>query len=258
MCDIRSYIRQATIIALDKPTSKENKQLAGLLGEHVGYFKTGIGSDRDESSSDLLPQWLKDAGYNVFYDHKYTDIGNTLLNASKAVSLRGWDMFNVMLNSSRASIQAAVAKKGNVLLFGVTVPTDINDEECIEIYGATRNIKVREFAQKGLEERIDGIICAVSDLQHLPIEIRNTLLTLTPGIRMEGGNTHDQKMIATPQQAIRAGADFFVLGRSVTDSIDPLAALLSIQEEMTREMSTIVQKGGYIKMGRSRIHKNRS
>lgn len=255
---MRSYIRQSTIVALDKDTTKENKRLAGLLGEHVSYFKTGVGSDKNESSPDLLPQWLKESGYKVFYDHKYVDIANTLSHASDAVSLRGWDMFNIMLSSSRAAIRAAVSKKGNSLLFGVTVPTDMDDEECMEIYGAARNIKVQEFAQRGLEEGVDGIICAVSDLQYLPTEIFNSLLTLTPGIRRKGGKTHDQKMIATPKQVIRAGADFFVLGRSVTDSIDPLETLLSIQKEMANEMFLALKEGKLIRMGCGPKMKNRS
>lgn len=258
MCDIRSYIRQSTIVALDEDTTKENKRLAGLLGEYVGYFKTGVGSDNHESSSDLLPRWLKEAGYKVFYDHKYVDITNTISRASEAVSLRGWDMFNIMLHSSRASIRAAVSKKGKALLFGVTVPTDINDEECAEIYGVARNIKVQEFAQRGLEEGIDGIICAVSDLPHISSELLNSLLILTPGIRREGGEMHDQKMIATPIQAIRAGTDFFVLGRSVTDSIDPLVTLQLIQKEIANEMSLALKEGRPIRMGPKPKMRNRS
>ncbi|MDO8572133.1 MAG: orotidine-5'-phosphate decarboxylase [bacterium] len=245
--DIIGYTRQHTIVALDVDTYKDGMRLANLIAAYVGYFKVGPASGICDYSQDLLAHTLKESGYKVFYDQKYHDTTTTTSRASLACQKRHWDMFDVSIESGREALRAARANKGTALLFGNTIPTHLTAQDVAEMYDSTRDVLIPRFARIALEEGLDGIVCSVSDLGHLDSHQFNALLKLTPAIRPEGCDHHDQVMTATPAQAIRAGSDFIVLGRAVTAAKDPVSAIALIQDEMIQTLERMLKDERHVR-----------
>jgi orotidine-5'-phosphate decarboxylase len=159
---------------------------------------------------------------HVFWDGKLCDIPNTVKGASVATSRMGVRMFNVHASAGIEAVKAAVASKGNSLVLGVTVLTSIgkladDTDECVSIFGDKAGNKVLHFARMLSEAGADGIICSPKELVDLSGSTAfDTLLKATPGVRPEWAAVGDQKRVMTPGEAIKAGADYLVIGRPIT------------------------------------------
>lgn len=210
------------IVALDVNSLKKAESLVEILTPYVGYFKVGLELITAVGAPTVI-EYIHSRGGKVFYDGKFNDIPNTVGKASKAVATLNVRMFNIHASSGLESIKAAVANKGDSLVLGVTILTSI-DEECYSIFGDTPVKKVLEFAEMLLKEGADGIICSPQELKFLA-DCRDynddkkfsSLIKVTPGIRPIWAAVGDQKRIMTPSEAIKAGADYLVIGRPITN-----------------------------------------
>jgi len=235
------------VLALDVSSITTALPLAQQLVPHVGLVKVGL----EFIYSSLAGMLLKDeqAAFvrftcfrelfeiigveNIFLDVKLDDIHNTVKKASLAISGMGVQWFNVHASAGVASIQAAVANRGRAKVFGVTVLTSTSAEECVSIFGAEPNQKVARFALSLANAGADGIICSPREVKLLRADHTfDHMIIATPGIRMPGSPADDQKRTMTPIEAIRAGADYLVVGRPIIDAEDPVKAAQIIAEEI--------------------------
>ena len=154
-------------------------------------------------------------------------------------------MFNIHASAGAEAIKAAVAVKKNSLVFGVTVLTSIDDSECVSIFGDKPNHKVVDFVSMLAENRADGTICSPKELSFLGAsEVFSGLLKATPGVRPDWAVLGDQKRVMTPAEAIKAGADYLVIGRPITNPPAEIGSPVEAAKRIADEIaSAISQKG---------------
>ncbi|MBI4426945.1 MAG: orotidine-5'-phosphate decarboxylase [Candidatus Magasanikbacteria bacterium] len=226
------------IVALDVPTLREAHLLAEQLGGYVGAFKVGLELITSEGAPQVVKE-MKRFG-NVFFDGKFSDIPNTVGNASRAVAQMGVWMFDVHASSGLGSMQAAVQNRGNSLVFAVTVLTSIDMNECVSVFGGFPNTKVIQLAGSAYEAGCNGVICSPKEVGDISKSF-NGLLTAVPGVRPRWAATNDQKRIMTPGDAIKAGADYLVIGRPITsppsETGDSIRAAQLIAEEIDQALA---------------------
>ncbi len=235
------------IVAADVSSLKDLKKLVKTLKDHVGMFKIGL----ELISSVGGPAAVKavhDAGGEVFYDGKFSDISNTVGAAASAENRLGVYMFNVHANGGMESMKAAVEKSvyfeqesslcasmTTSLVIAVTVLTSIGDDECKKIYGRGRAEMVKQFTKDALSAGCDGVICSAQELKLF--DHSGPFMFVTPGIRPKWAATNDQNpdCIDTPYEAIKNGATMLVIGRPITKppaGMTMLDAVKKITEEI--------------------------
>jgi orotidine-5'-phosphate decarboxylase len=183
----------------------------------------------------------------IFCDTKYKDIPETVKLSARAITRHQPDFFNVMADTTLATLQAAVEGRASAVtdyalsmtpvLLGVTVLTSLSNDDCISIYGAASGEKVVQFASTAAQAGLDGIVCSSQEAALIRAnEVTKDLLLVTPGIRPSWAASGDQSRITTPSQAIAAGADYLVIGRPITQPPaeigSPVEALQKIVDEL--------------------------
>lgn len=228
--------KERIVVALDVDSLDKALELVEELHPYVGYFKVGLELLTNEGAPKVV-QAIKEAGGKIFYDGKFKDIPNTVAGASKAVAKLGVDMFNVHASGGVEMMKAAVDNKGESKVLAVTVLTSLSEEDAHSIYGAPSKGKVIEFARWAKIAGIDGLICSPQELQVLGKQKElDDLLRVTPGVRPEWAARGDQKRVMTPGEAVKAGADYLVIGRPITkppsDIGNSIAAAKMIAEDI--------------------------
>ncbi len=229
---MNSPAAEKIIVALDVPTQEEARSLLGLLAGEVGAFKIGLqrytadGPDFVRAASTFGP---------VFLDLKLHDIPNTVAKAVESTEQLGAQMLTLHLSGGGEMIRAAVAaRKSRMLLLGVTVLTSSNDATLEETgVSSTTADQVLRLARLGVANGIDGLVASPQEARILRKEFGARIKIVTPGIRPVGSEAGDQKRIASPRQAVEAGADYLVIGRPITGAPDPKAAVRSIVAELS-------------------------
>jgi orotidine-5'-phosphate decarboxylase len=189
------------------------RRVVNQLAPHVAFFKIGLEIITAGLAFEAR-DFIHDAGAKVFLDIKLKDIPATVGKAAKNIAAEGFDLFNMHVSAGMEAMASAVANCGEAKIFGVTVLTSLDEEECNHIHGGPTKAKVLEFARDAAMANLDGIICSPQELAMLKkhSELAN-LKTIVPGIRPAGAAADDQKRIMTPAEAVKAGADYIVLGR---------------------------------------------
>lgn len=220
------------IVAVDISKIEKAKVLVDELYFDVGYFKLGlewisstlsslISLEDDTMALEYLSsvrQFISPIRERIFWDIKLDDIPNTVAKASFAIAQMGVKMFNVHASAGRKSIEAAVQNRGNSLVFGVTVLTSIDEEECLSIFGEKPGPKVLQFSRILLETGADGVICSPQELEFLAqYPELERFQRATPGVRPKWATAGDQKRFMTPAEAVRAGAEYLIIGRPISD-----------------------------------------
>lgn len=229
--DYLETAREKLIVALDFWEIEDARKLVRELGDEVSFYKVGLGlqlAGGDEFAKELIAQ-----GKRVFLDYKYYDIEETITRAvARAADLK----INFLTVHGVANImKAAVAGRGksDMKILGVTVLTSMDAEDIKEM-GFECNVEdlVIARAKRALEVGIDGVIASANEAAEIRKQTNNKLMIVSPGIRPTGSAKDDQKRIATPFEAIRAGADYLVLGRPIYGAPNPKAAAQAIIREM--------------------------
>ncbi|MGC8785113.1 MAG: orotidine-5'-phosphate decarboxylase [Armatimonadota bacterium] len=229
--------RQRILIALDTSDAEQAVRWVRLLSSHVGGFKVGL--ELVHAAGFGIFDRLREAGAErIFYDAKLHDIPNTVARAVRAITSMGVWMVNVHASGGRAMMEAAVEAAHSVseppLLIAVTVLTSLSSRELREQIGTRRGAvnQVIHLASLAKESGVDGVVASVQEARALRRQLGEGFLIVTPGIRLAGDSAGDQRRIATPSQAVRSGADYLVIGRSVTADPDPVGRVLQVMEEM--------------------------
>ncbi|MBY8964081.1 orotidine-5'-phosphate decarboxylase [Algiphilus sp.] len=224
--------RDRLIVALDLPSAQQARTLVHQLGDSVRFYKIGMELAMAPGFFDLL-DWLKAEGKQVFVDLKFFDIPETVGRAVRNLSERGADLCTVHGNQSIMEA-AAAAKTGGTRVLAVTALTSL-DQGDIDDLGFQVSIAdlVLSRARRALEAGCDGVVSSGLEVARLKAEAGDKLICVTPGIRpVENRVEADQKRIMTPTDAIRAGADYLVVGRPVRDAAEPRALAETIIAEI--------------------------
>lgn len=162
-------------------------------------------------------------GFKIFLDLKFHDIPKTVFDACTAAANLGVWMLNVHVSGGVEMMKAArraidqFPPENRPLLIGVTLLTslDENDLLLLGIHDSVENTVLR-MAKQAKACGLDGVVCSANEAPLLKKECGNDFLLITPGIRLEADSTDDQKRVVTPSVAFANGADYIVIGRSIT------------------------------------------
>ena len=222
------------ILALDTPTAAEALALVDRVGDGADFYKVGL--ELYTATGPSVVGALHDRGKRVFLDLKLHDIPNTVAGAVAAASALGVELLTVHAAGGRAMLEAArKARDGHLELLGVTVLTSLSAADLAEVWGKPApNVgeEVIRLATVLKDVGLDGVVSSVGEVASLRARLGGDFLLVAPGIRLPGGDHGDQKRVATPAEAVRAGADYLVVGRAVTAAADPVRALDAVHADM--------------------------
>jgi len=223
--------RERLIVALDVPSVAQAEAMVARLSDSVWFYK--IGYQLAFAGGLSIAAGLIAAGKQVFLDLKLHDIGNTVAKGVESVAELGATFLTVHAYPQTMKA-AAEAKRGSRLrILAVTVLTSYDDAD---LAAAGYELTVRELAAaRAAQARdigVDGLVCSAEEAAPLRDIVGAGMVLVTPGIRPAGSATGDQKRIMTPAAAIKAGADYLVVGRPVVEARDPRAAADAIVAEI--------------------------
>lgn len=225
---------KSLIVALDLPTGKEALRLVDDLGEDADYYK--VGAQLFTREGPALIGELKDRGKRVFLDLKYHDIPHTVARAVEAATAIGIDMLTVHASGGTAMMTAAREAAGldGPTLVGVTLLTSFTASDVEEVWDKElRSIRddVARLASLAADAGLDGVVSSALEVEAVKRRHGPDFVVVAPGIRPADEQAGDQSRIATPGEAVRAGADYLVVGRPIYAASDPPAAFERILAE---------------------------
>ena len=225
-------IKREVIIACDFPSKKELYEfLKPFEKENLKPFLK-IGMELFYREGPSIVEELKLKGAKIFLDLKLHDIPNTVGNAMKNIGLLGVEITNIhaaggvdMMKAARLGLDAGAKAAGakSPILLAITQLTSIDEVALKNELLITSPLKdtVIHYAKNAKLAGCDGVVCSALEVSEMN---KLGLVGLTPGIRLEGDNTNDQKRLATPAFAKQAGSTYIVVGRSITHATDSVAA----------------------------------
>ncbi|NLO45980.1 MAG: orotidine-5'-phosphate decarboxylase [Clostridiales bacterium] len=226
------------IIACDFSTKDETYAFLDLFKEEKPYLKVGMELFYAEGPE--IVREIKRRGHKIFLDLKLHDIPNTVMRAMSALSSLGADMINLHASGTAAMMEAAA--KGlerpdgtRPLLIAVTQLTSTSEERMKNdiLIDLPLDEVVMRYAENAKTAGLDGVVCSPLEAGKVKERCGNSFLTVTPGIRFDGGEKGDQVRITTPKQAREIGSDYIVVGRPVTRADNPVAAYRRCLKEFT-------------------------
>ncbi|HEV7822418.1 MAG TPA: orotidine-5'-phosphate decarboxylase [Burkholderiales bacterium] len=223
------------IVALDFANAEQALAFAARVRPQSCRLK--VGKELFTAAGPALLEKLLQQDFEIFLDLKFHDIPNTVAGACRAAAQLGVWMLNVHALGGRAMLDAArdavAAARRPPLLIAVTVLTSMGAQDLHEvgIVGEPDAAALR-LAKLAQASGLDGVVCSAQEAALLKRECGSDFSLVTPGIRLAGGANDDQQRVMTPATAIRAGADYLVIGRPVTQAADPLAVLESINRDI--------------------------
>jgi len=223
--------RERLIVALDVPSVAEAEALVARLGDTVVFYK--IGYQLGFAGGLDFARALTDTGKQIFVDMKLHDIGSTVAQGVKCIARMGATFLTVHAypQTMHAAVDARAGSKLRIL--AVTVLTSYDDADLAAAgYDFTVPELVAERAAQARDVGVDGLVCSAGEAENVRTIVGDNMVLVTPGIRPVQSDADDQKRIMTPAAAIKAGADYLVVGRPVVAAADPKAAADAIVAEI--------------------------
>lgn len=224
------------VVALDFPTREPAVALAKDLVGRVAYVKVGL--ELFVSEGPAVIRELRGMGHRVFADLKLSDIPNTVAGAVVSAARAGASLLTVHASGGEAMLRAAAdARAGSpsgLRLLGVTVLTSLG-QETLATTGVAGHLtdQVLRLAALAASAGLDGVVSSPHEAAQLRAVHAEPFLIVTPGVRPTwDAGVQDQARVATPRQAVLAGADLVVVGRPVTAAADPVLAAERIGAEL--------------------------
>lgn len=231
MHDLQSRL----IVALDVSSAAAAREIVTAVGEAASTYKVGMQLYTAEGPP--IVRDLVASGRQVFLDLKYHDIPNTVAAAVREAAALGVNMLTVHTSGGgamlRAAVQAARETRPDLKILAVTVLTSLGDSdlEKLAVRGTVAEQVVR-LAALALADGCQGIVASPQEAAGLRSKLGQDFVIVTPGVRPAGSGKGDQVRIATPAQAIAAGASYIVVGRPITESKDPGAEARAIVQQI--------------------------
>jgi orotidine-5'-phosphate decarboxylase len=219
------------IVALDFDSAYLADTLVSALGGSQGFYKVGM--ELYAAAGMDYVRSLIDRGKRVFLDMKYYDIGETVRRAVAVAARSGAEFLTI--HGVGQVMRAAIEGRGDsaMKLLAVTVLTSFDQKDVRELgYDCTLAELVGRRVRLAMRAGVNGIVGSPLEARAIRAEAGPAAILVTPGVRSRGADRGDQKRVATPAEAVRDGADYVVIGREVTRSADPPAALAAIHAEL--------------------------
>ncbi len=230
------------IVPLDVPDIESAKTLINKLPD-VQFWKVGL--ELFVADGGTIIDELKQAHKKVFLDLKFHDIPNTVAGACRSATKYGVDLLTVHATAGRMALEQAMeAVKTSAInnqvkppkVIGITLLTSLNSRELA--LDLQVPIETTEYALKmallAEESGLNGVVCSPHEVSPIRTICGDDFLLVCPGVRPEWVQSQDQKRTMTPQEAIKLGADYLVIGRPITAAIDPQAAWEKILESIAQ------------------------
>jgi len=235
-----NYPRARLIVALDVPDRVAALAAVGKLSGHVGTFKVGLEIFVREGPR--LVEEIRARGENVFLDLKLHDIPNTVAGAVRSACRLGIQMLTLHAAGGKKMLEAArdaaTASDHRPLLLAVTALTSLSQEDISNIgVPMSAGPWVERLSGLAVSAGIEGLVASPLELPLLRSKFGQRIKLVIPGIRPSGAAAQDQSRTAQPADAIRAGADYLVVGRPILQAPDPAAAADRIAEEIAHALS---------------------
>ena len=217
------------IVAIDESELTSLKDIIDSLDSDKCMIK--IGSVAFNSIGHKSIFYAAEKGFEIFLDLKLHDIPNTVKKTIKGLVSLPIKMLTIHTSGGKDMMEAAMeAVSGtNIKIFGVTALTSLSDDDSSDIFQRTASEQVNAMLDLAELAVIDGVVCSPHELEL--VAQRESLLSITPGIRMQNLND-DQKRVMTPKEAIKLGADYLVIGRPITSSTNIEESLSKIYESI--------------------------
>jgi len=219
------------IVALDFPSAEQALALADQLDTKLCRVK--VGKELFTRAGPEVLKALHQRGFEVFLDLKYHDIPNTCAQAVLAAADQGVWMVNVHASGGLRMMQAAkenlVKYNLKTQLIAVTVLTSMTQADFKEL-GIERSLEEQVLSLATLTQQagLDGVVCSAQEANLLEAKLGKEFLKVTPGIRPASSSADDQQRIMTPEAAMAAGSTHLVIGRPITQAVNPNQALETI------------------------------
>ena len=232
---MNNVTKSPIIVALDNMTMEASLTLADQLDPALCRLK--VGKELFTRCGPTIVQALHQRDFDVFLDLKFHDIPNTTAQAVLAAADLGVWMVNVHasagLEAMSLSKQRLLDGNFETLLIAVTVLTSM-DKAALAQTGITVALdeQVSRLAQLTKQAGLDGVVCSAQEAKVLKTLCGHDFKLVTPGIRLPEDSSDDQKRICTPKQALDDGSDYLVIGRSITQALDPAAKLQKILQSI--------------------------
>ena len=233
-------IRRRLIFPLDVASLAEVDRYVDLLVDEVGLFK--VGKQLFVHAGPDVVRRIQAKGGEVFLDLKFHDIPRTVALAATEAARLGVKMLTLHASGGAQMMQQTQSAVGKVCraehltqptLLAVTVLTSLNRDDLKQTgVGAAVATQVVRLAKLAQQAGISGLVASPHEITALRRACGKKLTLVIPGIRSQGDATDDQKRVLTPSQAMRAGADYIVVGKPIRDAKDPCQAARRIVEDM--------------------------
>ena len=233
--------KERIILALDIDNLEEAEKLVVELKDYVGYFKIGLQLFTSYGFSAI--KMIKSNGGKVYCDLKFHDIPNTVSHACSNLIKHNINFFNVHIQGgSKMVAQAVKTAKDTAKSLGMDVPTilgisllssfgqrTLTEELCVD-----KNIEdyIMQLTKIAKYNGLDGIVAGASEAKKIRKEFGEDFIILCPATRPTWAAVNDQVRVDTPTEAIKAGVDYLVIGRPITDAKDKVAATKLIIDEI--------------------------
>jgi orotidine-5'-phosphate decarboxylase len=229
------------IVALDVDTSDRAFELVEELSDSVGMFKVGM--QLFTAAGPDLVRRIVAQGNRVFLDLKYHDIPNTVAMAAIEATRLGVSLFNIHTSGGRemmkwtADAVAETAARENLTapkILGVTLLTSVDQDTLRQIgIGGEPPTVVGRLAKLAQESGLDGVVASAREIKLIREAVaRKDFLIVTPGIRSATDEAQDQRRTMNAAEAIRAGADYIVVGRPIIAAADPMKSAQRFASEI--------------------------
>jgi len=238
---MRQSAKDKLIIALDVDTADRALELFETLRVFAGMFK--IGPQLFTAAGPNIVRQIIARGGRVFLDLKFHDIPNTVAAAGTEATRLGVSIFNVhasggieMMKWTTETVAEVASREGltKPSIIAVTVLTSL-DREALNKAGVDKDpeLMVKMLARTAYKSGLDGVVASPHEIEIVRKEIDSPgFIVVTPGIRPYNPKPDDQRRVMTPSEAIRAGANYVVVGRPVLNAADPVTAAKRLIEEM--------------------------
>jgi len=233
--------KERLVLALDVDDFKKAEELVSKLSDYVGAFK--IGNQLFTAEGTKVVDMVNKKGGKVFLDLKFHDIPNTVARAAEVATKLGIYIFNVHTSGGYEMMKVAAEASKKIssilgirkpLILGVTLLTSINQEILEKEIHIKKKLEeqVVHLAKLAKAAGLDGVVASPWEIKEIRKACGEDFVILTPGIRPAGKSSDDQKRVMTPQEAIKLGSDFLVIGRPIRNASNPVEAAKEILREM--------------------------
>ncbi|MHC8516349.1 orotidine-5'-phosphate decarboxylase [Sporosarcina sp. ITBMC105] len=224
-------MKTSPIIALDFESAQKTMD---FLRAFEGDVNVKVGMQLYYKEGPAMIAKLKERGFDIFLDLKLHDIPNTVKSAMEVLAGLGVDLVNVHAAGGKTMMEAALEglDKGTPAgmkrpsIIGVTQLTSTDERQVQEeqLIQATLQDSVLHYAKLTKQAGLDGVVCSVHEAAVISEICGPEFLKVTPGIRLPESGAHDQKRIATPEEARKEGSTHIVVGRAITSADNPREA----------------------------------